>query len=270
VPPEPRPPGLIPPDLSPLLADPDWVEGFRGLVEAALAAARSVRDNPRVSHLLRVTGNWRVGVQLEYLHGHLMRVIRDPEGPKHIYSVGPRGPGPGATPDGGPVCAVDAVVHEAYCEAWAMFEEMEARLREHPDRAPIPVSGLEAIHGILAGLPEPAPPDLDDETPPGSEDQPKPPDPLAETLRILQGCGRAAKIVCYLARCEDMKAHLDDIAVAVYGYRRVGARHARKSLRTQVNRTGERLDLKGAPLRVTIDDNVAYLTHATDQSKCIG
>jgi hypothetical protein len=88
---------------------------------------------------------------------------------------------------------------------------------------------------------------------------------LKATLDVLAGSWRGIEIVRYLATRDGRRAHLDDIAVDVYRRRRCNAAAARKSIRTQIDRNEETLSLKGSPLRITIDDNEAYLSGGTDQ-----
>jgi hypothetical protein len=88
---------------------------------------------------------------------------------------------------------------------------------------------------------------------------------LKATLDVLAGSKRGIEIVRYLATRDGRRAHLDDIAVDVYRRRRCNAAAARKSIRTQIDRNEETLGLKDSPLRITIDDNEAYLSGGTDQ-----
>jgi hypothetical protein len=85
------------------------------------------------------------------------------------------------------------------------------------------------------------------------------PAPLAETLRKLKRCPRQAEVVRYLwDRCE-REAPLALIAKDVFKRREASYQRGKASVRRQLERTRDRLEGDGCPLRLVISANSASL-----------
>jgi hypothetical protein len=90
-----------------------------------------------------------------------------------------------------------------------------------------------------------------------------PADPLGETIRLLKGCGKQAKIVRYLWTCVGREALIETIAKDLYNARDAMLRRVVPTVRRQVERNRDSLDAKKAPLRLIISANGAQLVDAT-------
>lgn len=129
--------GRGPVDISPALAESEWIDKFRALVVAAYCEARKLHDSPPFSESLRVERITWIRTLLRSLYGHLMEAWerRDEAGVLPICDWIPG--------------AIHPNVREAYIEAHDMFRELEKRRELNPAKFTIPLSPLGRINGLL-------------------------------------------------------------------------------------------------------------------------
>jgi hypothetical protein len=136
---------------SPLLADPDWVVGFRWMTGRLLGTARKLARHGSMAsycHTLIET-EWKP--TLKGLAAHVMKVAEDlHNGPPMRTWV------------------VHGNITEAYQLAHAMLREIS--LHDRPEAVAIPITALEGIHKLLADWQAPAgPPAVHPAPPPEGE-----------------------------------------------------------------------------------------------------
>ena len=138
---------------SPLLADPEWIAGFRWMIEQLLSTARGMKRHenlPSYRNAL-VVREWHPF--LERLSLHVMKVV----------DAGRNGPAIAAY-------VLDARVEKAFQLTCAMLDDMLVRKAVNKNKTPIPLSTLEAISELLAHLTAPTP--AEPSTPPTGEKRP--------------------------------------------------------------------------------------------------
>jgi len=244
---------------SPLLADPEWIAGFRWMIEQLLSTARRMKRHenmPSYRHA-RMVKDWHPF--LKGLSLHVMKVV----------DAGRNGPAIAAY-------VRDARVEEAFQLTCAMLDDILVRKEANKDKVPIPRTTLEAINGLLAQSIAPTPgepitPPTGENKPPEapaelpdlvtldqaaavvenkSPEAPTWPDPLNQTLEKLKGSSAAKDLIQFLAHHAGQKASLVDTARHRNRGRREPTRRDISSTKQQVRRTAANLALRDAPLRI--------------------
>ena len=120
---------------SPLLADPEWIQGFRWLTEQLLSVARGMKRHenmPSYRDALLVR-KWH-----PFLEGFSLHVMK-------VVDAGRNGPAIAAY-------VLDARVDEAFQLSCAMLDDMLVRKAANKDKVPIPLTTLEAINELLEAM----------------------------------------------------------------------------------------------------------------------
>ena len=94
-----------------------------------------------------------------------------------------------------------------------------------------------------------------------------PADTIDIAARSLAACPESVRRLSCLADRPGRKAHLDDIAIALRGAHRATARNQRQTVRQCFNRTRNRLEEKGAVVRLEIDQNIVSLVVIPSKSE---
>jgi hypothetical protein len=107
----------------------------------------------------------------------------------------------------------------------------------------------------------------------GSEapaDRKAPPDPVERAAELIKCSPQSIKLIRYLNRQAERKAHLDDIAVGLDNARKITVSRRRTTIRQRYNRARDLLEKQSAPVRLHIHNNVielmivtAWTEHAT-------
>jgi hypothetical protein len=137
-------PMKAPPDLSPALAEPQWVADFCSHAVTAFTLVRDYHDNPSLSDFVRLEQRSRIGFNLKLLFDHIMTAWnRRAEAGVYISVESDVQLPPGV---------IDGRVRQAYIEAHEMFVEIERRQKANPTKMALPVSPLTRINSLLAAV----------------------------------------------------------------------------------------------------------------------
>ncbi len=177
---------------SPLLADPEWIAGFRWMIERLLSTARRMKHNMPSYRTALVVREWHPF--LEGLSLHVMKAV----------NAGRNGPGIAAY-------VLDARVDEAFQLTCAMLDDMLDRKAANKDKVPIPLSTLEAINELLETMVAPDAPQAPVSDLGGGTANPSPPsrestpegDPISvKVISAAYALSRQGKPVSISAACE--------------------------------------------------------------------
>ncbi len=209
---------------SPLLADPEWIAGFRWMIERLLSTARRMKHNMPSYRTALVVREWYPF--LEGLSLHVMKAV----------NAGRNGPGIAAY-------VLDARVDEAFQLTCAMLDDMLDRKAANKNKVPIPLSTLEAINELLETMVVPDAPQASVGDPGEGTAKASPVDfaALAAELRKARKT-RQATLVEYMA--DKPKATVDDVARDVHDNRHT----SEKTIRENARQTNDSLANLGAQL----------------------
>ena len=118
--------------------------------------------------------------------------------------------------------------------------------------------GAKPVASEAATDPKPKPP----EGPPGLNHAEKESEALANTLKLLKGCGRQSEIVRYLWDRTRREAPIATLAKDLYNIKDASLRRRLRSVRKQLERTRDNLEDERCPLRLIIAANSVQLVAA--------